>query len=156
MTDFNRVLYSKLVRDEATGCLLWRGSLDGSGYGKLNIQGKIYATHRLAWALAHGAPPPGVWVLHRCDRPRCCNVEHLWLGDAKSNVEDRTRKRRHRAAFKLTPEQVTEIHARKAAREYPAGIAAALGLSEFTVRDVIVGRTYRHLHPTLAGENPPG
>lgn len=34
------------------------------------------------------------FVCHTCDTPRCCNPKHLWLGDAKSNADDRDQKGR--------------------------------------------------------------
>jgi hypothetical protein len=34
------------------------------------------------------------FICHTCDTPRCCNPKHLWLGDAKSNADDRDQKGR--------------------------------------------------------------
>jgi hypothetical protein len=58
--------------------------------------GRTDGAHRVAWEGAHGPIPAGLHVLHRCDNPRCINVEHLWLGDAADNARDRERKGRGR------------------------------------------------------------
>ena len=40
--------------------------------------------------------PAGLWVLHACDRPRCCNPLHLRLGTPKMNMADCVARGRHR------------------------------------------------------------
>lgn len=45
--------------------------------------------HRFVWGRIHGPIPDGLWVLHRCDVGACINVEHLYLGTPKQNVQDR-------------------------------------------------------------------
>lgn len=77
--------------------------------------GLLYA-HRIAWILAEGDIPDGLFVCHRCDNPSCVNAQHLFLGTPKDNTDDRIRKgrpagpapwtgalidARQRAAFKL-------------------------------------------------------
>lgn len=58
------------------------------GYGGLTCRGVHWTSHRAAWTLAHGPIPDGMWVLHRCDNPPCCNPAHLFLGTVKDNVRD--------------------------------------------------------------------
>ena len=42
----------------------------------------------MAWELCRGSIPEGMFVLHRCDNPGCCNPNHLFLGSQRINVED--------------------------------------------------------------------
>jgi hypothetical protein len=83
-------LKSRLVLDPDTGCHLWNGTRKG-GYGQI-----ASCAHRLAWELANGPIPKGMQVLHRCDEPRCCNPDHLFLGTQAENMADMSRKGRAR------------------------------------------------------------
>ena len=92
-------LESRLRQDSLTGCLIWTGTVDRRGYGKIGAGGrggKSLAAHRVAWEFANGPIPDGAWVLHRCDVPACCNPSHLFLGDSAANVADMVSKGRHR------------------------------------------------------------
>lgn len=81
-------LLRSLTRSPANGCLEWSGVTNRRGYGRLQVQGRMVLTHRLAWELANGSIPEGMNVLHRCDNPPCCDPEHLFLGTQKDNVAD--------------------------------------------------------------------
>src|SRR5439155_26467186 len=72
--------------------------------------------HRLAYELFVGPIPKGMDVLHTCDNRVCVKPEHLFLGNAKSNSDDKIRKGRARwqacetnSRAKLTNVQVREI-----------------------------------------------
>jgi hypothetical protein len=91
------LLTSGLVRDPQTGCLLWRQG-ERRVYGAISI-----SAHRLAWEMAHGPIPEGMQVLHRCDEPRCCNPDHLFLGTASENMADMRAKGRVRNQHTVTP-----------------------------------------------------
>jgi hypothetical protein len=63
--------------------------LRSTGYGQININGKILKAHRVAWELLNGPIPNGLNVLHHCDNPVCVNAEsHLYLGTQKENIND--------------------------------------------------------------------
>ena len=79
------------------GCHYWCGSEDGTdGYGRFYIQGKkAIPAHRFAWFLHTGIMPSAdIQVCHTCDRPRCVNPAHLFLGTNKTNAADREQKGR--------------------------------------------------------------
>ncbi len=103
-------------------CHIWTGLRTNYGYGRIRIEGKNIKAHRLAWTLFRGPIPEGLWVCHTCDNPPCVNIEHLFLGTAKENSRDSSRK--HRLHFgesngfhKLSESQVSEI-----LRRYQKGI----------------------------------
>ena len=75
---------------------MWIGSLRDTGYGRIYWNGKHgRKAHRVAWEVAHGAIPPGMNVLHRCDERRCVNPAHLFLGTLADNNRDTWEKGRH-------------------------------------------------------------
>lgn len=75
-------------------CWLWQGHCDRGGYGRLAGA----RAHREAWVQTFGPIPDGLWVLHRCDNPPCCNPRHLFLGTPKDNTRDMMEKGRHAGA----------------------------------------------------------
>lgn len=90
-------------------CLLWTGEVNNKGYGRIRtVEGKNFLPHRVAYTLAYGPIPEGMFVCHKCDTPRCCEPSHLWLGTNTDNVQDMTRKGRSGLA-KLTPVQVQQL-----------------------------------------------
>lgn len=78
-----------------SGCLVWQGAISqkriASPYPSTYFNGKNWKGHRLIWTLICGEIPDGLWVLHRCNHSLCLNPEHLYLGDAKQNMQDRLR-----------------------------------------------------------------
>src|SRR5262245_56068801 len=110
--------WRKVERGDASVCWPWKAARS-SGYGVLRVAGRNIRANRLAWELTHGPVPPGLWVLHRCDNPPCCNPAHLFLGSNEDNVRDMQSKGRARPPLprrgathpmaKLTLDQVAEI-----------------------------------------------
>jgi hypothetical protein len=82
--------------DPKTGCILWTGGLIVNGYGLLGVNRRTWYAHRLAWTIAHGPIPNGLYVCRRCDVPACINPKHLFLGTHKENMADRVVKTRRR------------------------------------------------------------
>lgn len=76
-------------------CWIWTASLRTTGYGQFYYEETVQAAHRVAWKIVNGSIPDGLYVLHKCDNPVCCNPTHLFVGTPKDNVEDMMRKGRH-------------------------------------------------------------
>ncbi|KXV49431.1 hypothetical protein AD945_04310 [Gluconobacter albidus] len=73
------------------------------GYGQMgfgtkpNSKRHIEQAHRIAWQLECGPIPEGkgyhgTVVRHKCDRPLCCNINHLELGSQSDNNQDKVKR----------------------------------------------------------------
>ena len=111
--------------------------------------------HRLAYRYGVGPIPVGLCVCHSCDTPACCNPAHLWLGTVGDNVRDMWRKGRgklqqaapNRArGEKISCARLTADDARLIvqSKDPHTSIATRLGVSDVTVRNVRMGRTWAH------------
>ena len=75
--------------DERTGCWLWQKYVMKNGYGQACWpKGKVDYAHRASWTAFNGPIPDGLWVLHKCDNPKCVNPDHLFLGTHSDNMKD--------------------------------------------------------------------
>lgn len=87
--------------DQSGSCWVWLRSRSGGrmGYGRVQFRGRLEVAHRVAWTLAIGPIPEGLFVLHKCDNPPCVRPDHLFLGTAQDNSRDRDEKGRHRSGL---------------------------------------------------------
>jgi hypothetical protein len=140
---------SRLQANISTGCLEWTGSRDRQGYGTVRTGGKDYKAHRVAYERACGTIPPGVFVCHKCDNPPCCNPDHLFLGDAKTNSEDAKNKMRHARGdqngyAKVSKHTVKRI--RVLAKEMSQqAVADLFGIHQTTVSKIILRKSWVHV-----------
>lgn len=84
-------------------------------YSPYNPSSDAYA-HRIAYMLSKGAIADGLQTQHTCNNRRCCNPNHLELGDDSKNMVYMYRCRRRDVTGEnnnssiLTENQVREIH----------------------------------------------
>ncbi len=96
MVKFDKIEFlSQVVENGETGCWDWIGTRWPTGYGTIEVNGRrIYRAHRVSWEMFFGTIPPGMLVLHRCDRRMCVNPYHLFVGTQSDNIRDAIRKGR--------------------------------------------------------------
>jgi hypothetical protein len=157
-------------------CWLWTGSCfrgHNAGYGQIKVRGRNRQVHRFVWELTHETViPQGLCVCHRCDTPRCCNPDHLFLGTNAQNIADRDAKRRQargerngsalyperrpvglrNGRAKLTEAQVLEVRARLTRGESRAAIARSLAVSATHIRRIARGESWKSLPQAAAND----
>lgn len=129
-------------------CLVWSGACRNKGYGVIRAGGKgssIVAVHRLAYELWVGPIPDGLFVLHRCDNPPCCNPAHLFLGTHADNMRDMVAKGRGRAPAgaanprcRLSPEIVAAVRSAYGTATWTA-IGRRFGIDPTYARRIVLG-----------------
>lgn len=149
--------WSKVAVGKPNQCWEWRRSRKADGYGQFRVKpgGSPQRASRVAWELAFGPIPNGLWVLHRCDNPPCCNPGHLFLGTPADNHADMTAKGRaahprpgDRATFienvrRLTDDEITLARRLHEQGESCRSIARHLRVAHTTISRLINGTHWR-------------
>jgi DNA invertase Pin-like site-specific DNA recombinase len=143
----------------STGCINWRGSKFGNGYGRKWIDGKTVLVHRLVLeSKITGFLESGYFACHTCDNPSCINPEHLVAGSAAENTEQmmgRERKTPRRKSIpgtgKLSIEQLREIQTK-----YLSGKAKKQLAREYEVHNETINKILQANIPDNFTTIPPG
>lgn len=141
------------VRQCADGCWEWTGSRNRpGGYGKLAVQRRWYAAHRVSWQVHFGDIPDGLFVCHHCDNPGCVRPDHLFLGSPGENVADAVRKGRMGGelwlAQHLDRDDLAIMLALARDGVTAEQIAPQYSISPTAVRHILSGRWLRDYRPT--------
>lgn len=131
-----------------SGCWIWIGHINDSGYGMLKHQGLTTRAHRHSYSIYIGPIPAGMHVLHKCDVRSCVNPDHLFLGTNQDNVDDREGKGRgnqwkvrgsKHCRARLCEAQVLFMRGSSASA---SELADVFGVSAKTVYDILSGRKW--------------
>jgi hypothetical protein len=135
------------------GCWLWTASLTRGGYGQFALRkGIIRRAHRIAWKLANGPVPAGLWVLHHCDIPACVRPDHLFLGTPGDNSSDMAAKGRAdprkgsaRTHARLSEADVIAIRAARAQGATGAQLARQYGVHRSSIYHICQRDYWKHV-----------
>lgn len=130
-----------------SGCWIWNGYLNSSGYGGITWNNKSFTMHRYSYEQFIGPIPKGACVLHRCDTPACVNPGHLFLGSNIDNQKDKIAKNRQakgssQGSAKLTADLVRAI---RLSSDGPAAISNKYGIHRSTAYKIKNKLTWRHV-----------
>jgi HNH endonuclease len=75
-TSFEDRLWQR-VEKRPDGCWVWVAALNGSGYGVVGRDSKVYRVHRIVYELLVRSIPDGLDLDHLCRNRACCNPAHL-------------------------------------------------------------------------------
>ena len=84
------IIYKQTFGAAPAGCYPYARKLDKHGYGVFRVCRKDWFAHRWVWQEFNMASLlPGSIIRHECDRPSCCNPDHLLLGSHSDNMKDK-------------------------------------------------------------------
>lgn len=141
---FLEIVSSILKNDN--GCMLWPLGRDKDGYGYYTIKGKMYISHRLLYGILNPGNYQGLVVMHSCDTPACCNIDHLSIGTCSENTLDMVKKSRNVKGSLVGTSKLTEGQVKEIRSKYPEKSAIDLSkeydVCKSTIHYVLNGTTY--------------
>jgi hypothetical protein len=145
----------KVVMIPESGCWIFTGSLDTSGYGLIGVggSGNIAKAHRVMYHKYKGEIPDGMVMRHSCDIPCCVNPNHLDLGTKLENARDREdRGRGVRAGKFLKKDHVEKLFEMRNSGMTYQQISDKTGLSYFHVSAIFSGKRQSSITGIIKGK----
>lgn len=138
-------IFARCERDGRTGCLLWTGPLFDGKYGGVYVDGVRLYVHRYVYSVHNGVTLTSQeHVLHRCDRHRCVEPDHLFLGSHQDNMADMGRKGRSKSPY--TVETVLRVREMWSTKKYSqTEIGRRLGIPQTTVSGICRRSRWSHI-----------
>lgn len=151
-TFWDRVHEQSVVQNN--GCYEFYGSTDECGYGRIQLGSgdkNLVRIHRQAWIEKNGPLADGLCVCHKCDNPKCWNIEHLFCGTHEQNMKDRQKKGRYNQrgstapSAKLNEEKVKIIKEKLISGQTCYSLGREYDVTGETILAIRHGRTWSHV-----------
>ena len=129
-------------------CWEWISPRIKSGYGVFQAERKKYYAHRFSYEIHNGKIPEGELIMHICDNPPCVNPAHLKRGTNAHNMQDKTKKLRHRFGSihplaKLNESKISIIRHLLKISMTQKEIASRFGVDPSTISNIFTGKNWQ-------------
>lgn len=145
--------------ERGPGCWEWRLRRETTGYCHFVFGRERRYAHRVAWELAFGDIPPGLFVCHRCDNRACVRPDHLFLGTAQENTVDMYAKGRGNPPRGVKNGQAkldeSDVQAIRDATESCRVVGMRFGVSPTQVNRIRNNKRWRSLPPRKESNDLP-
>lgn len=153
LSEKQKLIFMGRIKKNENGCWNWIGGKFSSGYGAFSIGGKNKLAHRISYLMNTGTITNNMSVCHSCDNPSCVNPEHLWLGTAMDNVQDKIKKGRSNPPAgerqwlsKLTGVKIIEIRKKYQSGKFTQKILGDIyGVGQSNI-SYVINKTWKHLY----------
>jgi hypothetical protein len=119
------------------GCHLWRGSINGMGYGQLKIDGNVVLAHVCADNRAKGPIADGLERDHTCRTKPCVNPAHIDRVTHAENLRRHFQALGFKVRTSLTEAEESSIRTDHSNGESIRALATRAGCSCRTIRLVL-------------------
>jgi len=143
----NRKPYKFINNGECIECVS-HAPYHEKGYASIIANGKIHSMSRYVYEKVHGKIPEGLMMRHKCDNPKCVNINHLETGTNMDNVNDmmsrnRNPKGEQKHNSKLTGNQVIQIRSRP--NDSHALLAREFNVAHSTISKIRRNKIWKHI-----------
>lgn len=153
--DFAERFWSKV--DKSSGpdaCWPWTACRLPAGYGRVRVptMRRMRLAHVTAFELSGRVVPAGLFVLHGCDNPPCCNPQHLRAGTRADNTRDRLERGRGTRGRRVPTAKLTDDVVRQVREIYAAGgcfqrdLAVTFGVNQQQISRIVRGVHWKHVN----------
>jgi len=129
-------------------CWEWQAS-KRNGYGAFDWSGgKVIDAHRVAYLLAKGPIPLGMFVTHSCDNKSCVNPAHLRTGTNADNLREAVERHGLNSGKNSPNTKLTEADVRTMRLVWSQGktslreLAVRFGMSKGGVHGIVTGKRW--------------
>ena len=144
--------WKKVEKRKPNECWPVKGKWTRYGTMRMPGENKNQGLHRIAYRLFIGDIPDGMFVMHACDNPRCCNPAHLSVGTPEQNQRDMVAKQRHKHgaargtdSYKAILDE-TKVRYIKAHPELSnSELGAKFGVVSNTINAIRKGKSWAHV-----------